>query len=364
MRNRNLKSHIFRHSFLLCTPMLAWCVLSACSSSDSNSDAQGGTSGASGKSGSSSSSSGRGGSGDVFGGSAGIIEVSGGAPGAAGDLGAAGVAGDLGDGGMGGMPAELCSFHTPPGDEDSGSAGDGGSGGLDVGLVKASPIGSYLTDGHGHALYMFGSDQPGDCRHAPVATCVAAPCTQTWHPFFAGGRALAEGIDENFGDFTPTTAAPLQSTYNGWPLYTYVNEVPKSLGGEGIAMLWHAVTLPFYNVTLMKKKLSAALSVKYIADAAGYALYESSTDTAGAGTTKPVSACGAGCSADWPPFTLDRFVLPSSFMASDFSVFERSGGQLQVAYRGKPLYRFRSDHAPGDTLGNAMGTFVLADPAL
>lgn len=264
---------------------------------------------------------------------------------------------------MGGLPAELCQYRTQPVDED-GSAGEGGASALDVGLVKASPVGPYLTDGHGHALYVFSSDVPGDCRHAPIMTCVAPPCTQTWQAFFAGGRALENGIEDSFGDLPAVAGSPRQSTYDGWPLYTYVNEAPKSLAGEGIAMLWHAVTVPFYNVMLMKKKLSAAQSVKYISDGAGYALYVSATDTVGTASSKPVSACDAACRAVWPPFVLDRFVLPSSFMASDFSVFERAGGQLQVAYRGKPLYRFKNDRAPGDTLGNALDTFVLADPAL
>ncbi|HEY1536461.1 MAG TPA: hypothetical protein VGF76_20715, partial [Polyangiaceae bacterium] len=123
-------------------------------------------------------------------------------------------------------------------------------------------------------------------------------------------------------------------------------------------------TQPFYNVMLMKKNLSAASSVKYIADGQGYALYRSSADTPAAPGSKPESLCDATCTGNWPPFTLDRFVVPSSFVQGDFSLFVRADGELQVAYRGAPLYRFAADRQPGSTLGNAVSSFVLADPAL
>jgi predicted lipoprotein with Yx(FWY)xxD motif len=113
---------------------------------------------------------------------------------------------------------------------------------------------------------------------------------------------------------------------------------------------------------IMTKKLSDVLSVTYIADAAGFALYASSADEPS--ESKPRSHCSGACAAEWPPLRLDRFVLPSSFADADFSVFARSDGTLQTAYRGTPLYYFARDAMPGDTHGDAIDSFGLVTPAL
>ncbi len=275
--------------------------------------------------------------------------------------GVAGSAGGGGAGGEGGTLPTACVFHTPA--EVGGAGSDsGGAPAVDVDLLKSRAIGAYLTDGSGRTLYMFGSDVPGDCANAPVTACTGA-CTTTWPSFSAGSRALAVGVsDAELGDFTPASL-PEQSTYHGWPLYTYASEEAGQLLGQGIATLWHAVKVPFYNVMLMKKSLGAAVTVKYISDGEGFALYRSTSDTVSDGAG-PLSACDASCSREWPPFTLDRFILPSSFAGADFSLFLRGDGRLQVAYRGAPLYRSALDQKPGDTLGNAVSSFVLADPAL
>jgi predicted lipoprotein with Yx(FWY)xxD motif len=280
--------------------------------------------------------------------------------------GAAGSAGsDSGGAGAGGAPPEACGFHTPAHEALPSAGSDaGGAPALDVDQIKSRTLGSYLTDGTGRTLYVFGSDVPGDCRHAPESACTGAPCAQTWSSFSAGSRSLAAGVsDDELGDFTPAAGLDEQSTYHGWPLYRYTNEEAGQLLGQGIAGLWHAVKVPFYNVMLMKKQLSAAASVKYISDGEGFAIYRSTADAV-APDAAPSSSCDAACSRDWPPFTLDRFVLPSSFAASDFSLFLRGDGRLQVAYRGAPLYRSTLDQKPGDTLGADVSTFVLADPAL
>jgi predicted lipoprotein with Yx(FWY)xxD motif len=292
---------------------------------------------------------------------------------AGGSLGVAGAesggeagAAEAGAGGAAGAETTACVFHTPASAEaGAGGQGAGGAADFDVTSTNSKTIGTYLTDATGHALYVFGSDVPGDCRHAPVSACLGAPCTQTWTSFSAGGRSLATGLDDaEFGDFAlPIDGSPEQSTYHGWPLYRYVGEAPGTLTGQGIATLWHAVKLPFFNVMLMKKKLSAAQTAKYIADADGYAIYASSADAVGGGNAA-ASTCDAACSKDWPPFSLDRFVLPSSFKDSDFSLFVRADRRLQVAYRGKPLYRSSKDQQPGDTAGHGLQTFTLADPEL
>jgi predicted lipoprotein with Yx(FWY)xxD motif len=348
--------------------LLLWLLPSACGSSDdSASPSAAGSAGRAGSAGHTSA----GGSSSAGVGNAGGATSNGASAGAS-EAGASQAGADEGgSAGFGDLPAELCTFHTPHASDvangEGGAAGAAGAGNeaADIKLGKSKAIGAYLTDGAGRALYIFGSDVPGDCHHPPTSTCTGAPCTQTWPVFHAGDRELAAGLDDAlFGDFTPGPGLARQATYAGWPLYTYVDDVPGTVSGQALATLWHAATVPFYNVMLMKKSLSAAMSVKYISDGAGFALYRSSADTVGTLASKPVSHCDAACTASWPPFTLDRFVVPSSFVEGDFSIFVRADAQLQVAYRGAPLYRFASDHQPGATLGSAVGTFVLADPGL
>jgi predicted lipoprotein with Yx(FWY)xxD motif len=383
MRRRLLSSLFRARSVLLLTSLTLWSVASACSSDDdddtaSNETGGGGkTAGSAGKlntagtlHGGSPGVAGSGGSGGSHrGGSGGASSENGGS--SNGGENSAGQAG-MADGGAGGETVATrpeCGFHTPATDNAGGQTGTGGAGGADgasVTLSTSKTIGGYLTDGDGHALYVFGADVPGDCHQPPVSSCLeGSTCAQTWTSFSAGTRALSAGLDDDdFGDFVPAPGVASESTYFGWPLYRYVGDAPQTIAGQGIATLWHAAKVPFFNVMLMKKKLSDVVTAKYISDGHGFAIYTSSSDVPASEQQTPHSSCDAACSKAWPPFTLDRFILPSSFKDSDFSLFARSGGVLQVAYRGKPLYRFLQDQKPGDTLGQAVGTFVLADPAL
>lgn len=69
------------------------------------------------------------------------------------------------------------------------------------------------------------------------------------------------------------------------------------------------------------------------------------------------SACGGPCAAAWPPLK-----APANAKAqSDFTVAEREDGSKQWAYKGKPLYTYAKDKAPGDKTGDgANGTWRIA----
>jgi predicted lipoprotein with Yx(FWY)xxD motif len=374
-----------RLPLLLLASLVTWSALPGCGDDDDLPPSTGGrgSGGSAGARAGSSSTAGKNGGGSTSGGvsgSSGGVEPEAGSGGALGVAGGGSGGGGAGAGGGGGDSTNFpgsCPFHTDANVEGGaaagGAAGGGGTGGAggeggapnaDVGLEKNAGLGSVLTDSAGRTLYIFGSDVPGDCNNLPVMRC-AGSCLATWPPFAAGSRSLAEGLnDAAFGDFTPAIGAPEQTTFNGWPLYLNFGEAPGQITGEGAAKgLWHVAKLPFYNIMLMKKKLSDALSATYIADGAGFALYVSSADSTGNGSS-PNSACTEQCAVDWPPFSLDRFIAPSSFTDGDFSLFARTDGHLQVAYRGQPLYRFADDQKPGDTNGHGVGSFSLANPAL
>jgi predicted lipoprotein with Yx(FWY)xxD motif len=68
-------------------------------------------------------------------------------------------------------------------------------------------------------------------------------------------------------------------------------------------------------------------------------------------------ACGTGCTTAWPPLLLTSGAsLPTvGPLSGDLSTVNRPDGGAQVAYKGRPLYRFASDTAPGDAKGDNVG---------
>jgi predicted lipoprotein with Yx(FWY)xxD motif len=63
------------------------------------------------------------------------------------------------------------------------------------------------------------------------------------------------------------------------------------------------------------------------------------------------SACEGNCIMNWPALkagAADKDV-------GDWKVISRSDGSKQLAYKGKPLYYFAMDKAPGDQVGEGKG---------
>ncbi|MES2739419.1 MAG: hypothetical protein V4754_00490 [Pseudomonadota bacterium] len=76
--------------------------------------------------------------------------------------------------------------------------------------------------------------------------------------------------------------------------------------------------------------------------AAGLAVYTFDRDVAGSGK----SACTGACASAWPPVVAPVAVSPP------YSVLTREDGTRQLAYRGKPLYRYAFDQQAGDRGGD------------
>lgn len=90
-----------------------------------------------------------------------------------------------------------------------------------------------------------------------------------------------------------------------------------------------------------------------LTNAEGLSLYTWDTDPDGA------SRCNGGCAANWPP----HMAPDSAHDAGDFTVVTRGDGAKQWAYKGRPLYTFIRDSAPGDVTGDGVGgTWHLARP--
>lgn len=123
-------------------------------------------------------------------------------------------------------------------------------------------------------------------------------------------------------------------------------------------------TLPDESLLERQDRSSAEFDVKlelgqsdkygrYLTDGQGRALYMFKADST------LTSNCYDDCADVWPPFTVDKGVLPLAGSGVDQSLigtFERRDGDLQVAYAGWPLYYYEKDQGPGQTEGQDIKT--------
>ena len=64
------------------------------------------------------------------------------------------------------------------------------------------------------------------------------------------------------------------------------------------------------------------------------------------------SACTGNCLANWPRVTASA---QDKDIGADWKVITNADGSKQWSYKGKPLYYFVMDKAPGDKLGDGRG---------
>jgi predicted lipoprotein with Yx(FWY)xxD motif len=230
-----------------------------------------------------------------------------------------------------------------------------------VNLTSNSDVGTYLTDAEGFALYYFGLDVPGNGTTA----CTSSTCLANWARFDAGTIAVNPPLQAaDFGTFSADGVN--QTTYRGWPLYTFKGDTSAGqFNGEGFVGVWF-VMKPDYSVVIMKNDKVGS----YLADGIGNTLYNfsiDSSDTSACMNNTSVLIQGKTCLQLWPPFSLSSVVVPSTLNASDFTTFTRSDGLRQAAYQGMPLYYFLVDNAPSQTSGQGItgfgGTWYVVSPS-
>ena len=105
-------------------------------------------------------------------------------------------------------------------------------------------------------------------------------------------------------------------------------------------------------------KVSAKDGVgKFFTDARGMTLYVFKKDSPGK------SVCAGPCVEKWPLYFREKVAVPDGVMAADFGTITREDGKRQTIYKGLPLYYFAGDKAPGDVLGQGVGTvWFVANP--
>ncbi len=110
---------------------------------------------------------------------------------------------------------------------------------------KSPQYGTYIADSTGRALYMFEADKQGNDRARANSNCYDA-CARAWPPLLAESAGAQAQADQSKLGTTERKDGKKQVTYNGWPLYYYVNDKRsgdtkgqdiKAFGGE-----WYLVT--------------------------------------------------------------------------------------------------------------------------
>jgi predicted lipoprotein with Yx(FWY)xxD motif len=240
--------------------------------------------------------------------------------------------------------------------------------GYDLGKSTASAIARdqiAYTDTRGMTLYTWDKDPPGK------VTCIDE-CAKIFIAFKAHPGATASGdwslIDLGDGQ--------KQWAFKGKALYTYIKDVdPGSVAGESPANLgalrrngagvmvgggyrgglkgdkakadpmpegWKpALAYPFADL-----KLPAGLGVKELPDAAAFVLVDRRSHTvyaADANRARQIESCTTDACRRWEVLSAPQ--LADS--VGEFTIIERADGSHQWAFRGKPLYTFTGDLAPG-----------------
>ena len=224
-----------------------------------------------------------------------------------------------------------------------------------------------FADPRGMTLYTYDQDPVGK------ATC-ADDCAKTWLPVAAPKGA------KPVGDWSLLARADgtRQWAYRGKALYTNIKDVdPGSIWGNsparqgsrrrngagefvgggvrGSGVKNAAADLPIpdgwkiaYAYPVAGIAVPTGLAIKEVADAQGLALvdYRSRTLYAFDGDpTKDGKACGTPCV--WTPAAAAQLAEPTG----DFALVVRDDGIKQWSYKGKGLYTYANDLAPGDANG-------------
>jgi predicted lipoprotein with Yx(FWY)xxD motif len=256
------------------------------------------------------------------------------------------------------------------------SGGYGGSGGSNTGgnpygnpppqnnppaasisLKSDAHFGSVLADGNGKTLYFFSLDANGSSACTSAGGCLAE-----WPKVYIASPTLGAGLKAS--DFKTITRSDggLQTTYKGWPLYTFSGDATAAdIKGDGFQGIWY-VAKPDYTVMMVSNQLvgdngtlydstykPGTGNTFYMTDDQGITLYSFTADKAG---TNNYTLSDFSNDSFFPIVQLNSIQsVPSILDKSLFSIITVFG-KKQLTYKGWPVYRFGPDSMQrGNTKG-------------
>lgn len=228
------------------------------------------------------------------------------------------------------------------------------SSGPHVRLAEDPVLGTILTDAEGFTLYHFTKDALPD-----TSRCTGG-CITNWPLFYAADLEAGEGLDEADFSSIEHPEGGMQTTYKGWPLYYYINDMnPGETNGEAFGNIWF-VAKPDYSIMLADNILVGKDGVtynsnyepgeevvQYFVDAYGMTLYIFLNDTY---DQNNFTAPDFSNNAVWPIYEEELQRVPSTLDTALFGHIDVFGHQ-QLTYNGWPLYYFGSDSLRGNTTG-------------
>lgn len=104
-------------------------------------------------------------------------------------------------------------------------------------IAQNDQLGQFLADEKGVTLYLYTKDTPN------TSNCYDK-CEAAWPPLFTGGAPVAAGgLQASLVGTTTRKDGKVQATYNGWPLYYWINDKkPGDTTGQGVGGVWYVIS--------------------------------------------------------------------------------------------------------------------------
>lgn len=226
-----------------------------------------------------------------------------------------------------------------------------------VRLNNDATFGNVMTDADGFTLYFFAPDSKG------TSNCNGG-CADVWPAFFAEDLTLDNALNANdFGTINREDGSQ-QTTYKGWPLYTFSNDTTAGdINGDGAGDTWY-VGKPDYSIMITRAQLVGRDAsgnetnltsdytpgdedTFYMTSGSGRTIYRFSNDEA---ATNNFTASDFSNNEAFPILEINITNVPSIFNVAGFGTIDIFGRQ-QVTYKGWPLYYSAQDEERGDNFG-------------
>jgi len=109
--------------------------------------------------------------------------------------------------------------------------------GVGIQITTLEPLGAFLVTEQGFTLYTLQDDDIG------ISTCLD-DCARLWPPLLRGDDLMiGRGIDISLVGTLERSDGAAQLTYNGWPLYTHVeDQQPGDVTGQGAGRVWAIIS--------------------------------------------------------------------------------------------------------------------------